>query len=182
VHAIPDGWYAYRHDVHESWQYYQRVAYTIDGNIIHTLDDFYDVIERDMLQGKKWGRNFDALHDILRGNYHNLAKSFTVVWKNVARSKEVLNHQAMAHYYRNRLQSYGGIVPIPVLAEQLRVQYAANVQLDTYEQKRMVLDTLKGYVQLLQNMLRAERGEDQTLFECIIEHFICSPNITLVLA
>jgi RNAse (barnase) inhibitor barstar len=67
-----------------------KPTFTIDGSRFATLDEFYDEIERELLRGAFWGRNLDALNDIMRGEFGLLPSEFRLVWKNVATSRQRL--------------------------------------------------------------------------------------------
>ena len=64
-----------------------RPTYTIDGARFSDLDGFYDEISRQLLPGVYWGRNLDALNDIMRGDVGDLPEEFRLVWKNAGLSK-----------------------------------------------------------------------------------------------
>ena len=46
-----------------------KAVYEINGQDFSTLEEFYDVIERELIPGVKWGRNLNALNDIFRGGF-----------------------------------------------------------------------------------------------------------------
>lgn len=69
-----------------------KKAYEIDGANFQTLDEFYDEIGRVLVPGKAWGRNLDALNDILRGGFGTPAGGFVLHWKNSATSRERLGY------------------------------------------------------------------------------------------
>lgn len=67
-------------------------TYEIDGSKVQTLDEFYDEIERVLIPGKEWGRNLNALNDILRGGFGTPEGGFVLRWKNSAISRERLGY------------------------------------------------------------------------------------------
>lgn len=68
----------------------------IDGAAFETLDEFYDEIERALIPGARWGRNLDALNDILRGGFGTPEGGFVLVWRNADLSRQRLGHDGAA--------------------------------------------------------------------------------------
>ena len=75
-------------------------TFIIDGNNFKDINSFYDECERAFnikKKGKKkcvWGRNLDALNDILRGGIGDIPENdFILIWKNSKVSKQRLGHQ-----------------------------------------------------------------------------------------
>ena len=66
-------------------------TYEIDGAAFRDLPGFYDEFERAVLRGRKWGRNIDALNDVLRGGFGTPDGGFTLVWRNSELSRERLD-------------------------------------------------------------------------------------------
>jgi ribonuclease inhibitor len=60
---------------------------TLNGNAIRSLDDFYDRIStlKDMPQ--HFGRNLDALRDVLSTDVEG---PFEIIWKNAETSKKLM--------------------------------------------------------------------------------------------
>jgi RNAse (barnase) inhibitor barstar len=77
--------------------------YIIDGAVIRSLDDFYDQLERGALEGAVWGRNLDALDDVLGGQYGPVPASFELVWHDAAVSRQALGHEETVRQLRSRL-------------------------------------------------------------------------------
>jgi histidinol-phosphatase len=69
-----------------------KKTYEIDGANFSTLDEFYDEISRVLIPGVEWGRNLNALNDILRGGLGTPAGGFLLKWKNSAISRERLGY------------------------------------------------------------------------------------------
>ncbi len=67
-----------------------KPTFRIDGAHFSDLDGLYDEIERQLLQGEHWGRNLDALNDILRGQFGPLPREFRLEWTNSQLSRERL--------------------------------------------------------------------------------------------
>jgi len=65
-------------------------TFAIDGSRFSTLSEFYDEIERELLAGAFWGRNLDALNDIMRGGFGPLPESFRLIWRNADLSRRRL--------------------------------------------------------------------------------------------
>jgi RNAse (barnase) inhibitor barstar len=64
-----------------------QATYIIDGTRLSTLEGFYDEIEREVLAGAPWGRNLDALNDIMRGDVRISAGEFRLLRRNVGLSQ-----------------------------------------------------------------------------------------------
>jgi len=59
--------------------------YTVDGNKIRTLDDFYDRISHRMNLSDHFGRNLDALWDVLA---FDIEGSFEIKWMHADKSRK----------------------------------------------------------------------------------------------
>ena len=68
------------------------VEYVIDGSRITSLEEFYEEISRVVIPDAYWGRNFDALNDILRGGFGTPREGFTLRWSNSSFSKKKLGY------------------------------------------------------------------------------------------
>jgi RNAse (barnase) inhibitor barstar len=68
----------------------EKPTYVIDGAAFDDIDGFYDEIGRHLLQGQPWGRNLDALNDILRGDFGPLPAEFNLVWEHADLSRRRL--------------------------------------------------------------------------------------------
>ena len=58
---------------------------TLNGNAMRSLDDFYDRISTLKDMPERFGRNLDALWDVLSTD---VAGPFEIIWKNAAASKK----------------------------------------------------------------------------------------------
>jgi len=79
-------------------------TYFIDGARFTTLEEFYDEVERELLDGSSWGRNLDAFDDILRGGFGPLPAEFGLVWLNATLSQARLDYAETARQLRRRLE------------------------------------------------------------------------------
>ncbi|MEK6699618.1 MAG: barstar family protein [Nitrospirota bacterium] len=61
--------------------------YTLNGQSIHSLDDFYDEISRQLSLPAYFGRNLDALWDVLSTDVEGPVEIF---WRNARASKQAL--------------------------------------------------------------------------------------------
>ena len=65
-------------------------TYIIDGTKFSTLDEFYDYISK-LMELDDWGRNLDALNDVLYGDMGNIPNSgITILWKHSDLSRKRL--------------------------------------------------------------------------------------------
>ena len=78
--------------------------YILDGTRITSLETFYDEISRVVIPGHQWGRNLDALNDILRGGFGTPDEGFTIRWTHSAASKEKLSYSETARQLEARLE------------------------------------------------------------------------------
>ena len=78
-------------------------TYVIEGARVTTLDEFYDEVERELLEGEAWGRNLDAFDDILDGGFGPLPSRFVLVWKDASLSRKNLSHAETAKELQRRL-------------------------------------------------------------------------------
>ena len=76
----------------------------IDGARFNTLDSFWDEISTRLIPGAKWGRNFDAFNDILRGGFGTPAGGFRLRWANFQRSRDALGYTETIHWLENKIQ------------------------------------------------------------------------------
>ena len=61
--------------------------YTLNGSAIHSLDDLYDQLARQLTLPPHFGRNLDALWDLLSTD---LEGPFEICWKHTAESKKFM--------------------------------------------------------------------------------------------
>lgn len=81
-------------------------SFQLRGDQISDLDTFYDEIEEALGSSVGWfGRNLDALDDILQGEVGQLPAAFTLVWTNSERSRIALGHGAESARLRMMLES-----------------------------------------------------------------------------
>ena len=60
---------------------------TLNGNKMHSLDDFYDRISTIKDMPENFGRNLDALWDVLSTDVEG---PFEIIWKNAAASNKLM--------------------------------------------------------------------------------------------
>ena len=65
-------------------------TYEIDGSRFSTLEGFYEEFTAQVIPGVNWGKNLDALNDILYGGFGTPEDGFTLRWKDSAVSREKL--------------------------------------------------------------------------------------------
>jgi RNAse (barnase) inhibitor barstar len=79
-------------------------SFELRGEMISDLESFYFEIERILGPGVDWfGRNLDALDEVMEGNVGRLPAEFTLIWRNADRSRVHLGHEAHATYLRSKL-------------------------------------------------------------------------------
>ena len=76
------------------------------GEAILVLESFYDEVERILGPEVEWfGRNLDALNEVMLGGIGDLPADFTLFWRNAAHSRARLGYDAYADYLRANLVS-----------------------------------------------------------------------------
>ena len=63
---------------------------TLDGSKMTDLSAFYNEVSRSLIPGARWGRNKDALSDILRGGFGTPDGGFILRWLNADESRKLL--------------------------------------------------------------------------------------------
>ena len=76
----------------------------IDGARFNTLGSFWDEISARLILGARWGRNFDAFNDILRGGFGTPTGGFRLRWVNFQRSREALGYTETIHWLETKIQ------------------------------------------------------------------------------
>ena len=77
----------------------------IDGSRFKTLDDFWEEISACLIPGARWGRNFDAFNDILRGGFGTPEGGFRLKWLNFQISRRNLSYPETIGWLENKAQS-----------------------------------------------------------------------------
>ncbi len=75
----------------------------IDGRSFDSLEGFFDIFGAVVLGGNRFGRNFDAFNDILRGGFGSPEGGFILRWKNAERSRVRLGYAETARYLERKL-------------------------------------------------------------------------------
>lgn len=79
-------------------------VYEIDGAAFSTLEGFYDAISRTLIPDADWGRNLDALNDVLRGGFGTPNNGFVLLWKNSQLSRDRLGYTETVRQLEQRLR------------------------------------------------------------------------------
>lgn len=82
-------------------------SFTINGDLINGIGDFYAEINRLFMQDEDWniGQSLDALNDLFYGGFgaHKSMEKFNLIWSNVSKSKKVLGLETTISYYQDKL-------------------------------------------------------------------------------
>jgi RNAse (barnase) inhibitor barstar len=78
-------------------------VFVIDGSRFDGLGGFWNEVERVLIPNAKWGRNLDALADVLAGGFGTPTGGFVVRWVYAARSRELLGFPETARWLEQRL-------------------------------------------------------------------------------
>lgn len=93
----------------------------IDGRTFDDLPGFYDEVSRKLIApGQVWGRNLDALTDVLRGGFGTPEGGFVLRWRHSQRSRECLGKSAMVRHLEAVLARCHPS-NVPALRERLEV-------------------------------------------------------------
>jgi RNAse (barnase) inhibitor barstar len=76
----------------------EKPTYRIDGAAFSDLEGFYDEIETQLLDGAAWGRDLDALDDLLHGNVGPVPREFRIVWEHTDLSHRRLDPSGPGSY------------------------------------------------------------------------------------
>ncbi|MBW7955078.1 barstar family protein [Candidatus Gracilibacteria bacterium] len=71
-------------------------TFIINKNHLNSLDDFYDEIEKNFIKDNtlNFGRNLDALEDVLYGGYgvFEPGETIKIIWENFDESKKTIKN------------------------------------------------------------------------------------------
>lgn len=64
-------------------------TFNLNGTEFNNLNEFFDVVGKLLVENNKWGKNWDALNDILYGGFlkTNCEEEFKLIWNNSEYSK-----------------------------------------------------------------------------------------------
>lgn len=79
-------------------------TFVIDGKEFATLEGFYDVLGRTLQLGENWGRNLDALDEVLCGGVGALKHGDTILWKNPMLSRMCLGYDETVRQLERQLR------------------------------------------------------------------------------
>lgn len=82
----------------------QRLTFVLDGDRIASLESFYDEFSRVILPGQFWGKNLDALDEILSGDWLPNVPVIEIIWANSHNSKTRLGYEETVRQLETRLQ------------------------------------------------------------------------------
>lgn len=78
--------------------------YVLDGSRITSLEAFYDEVSDKVIPDIFWGRNLNALDDILRGGFGTPDEGFVIRWQRSDLSRQSLGYHETARQLERRLQ------------------------------------------------------------------------------
>lgn len=74
----------------------ELMTYEIDGARFSTLEGFFEEVSTVLIPGVEWGRNENALLDVLRGGFGTPPDGFTILWRNHRLSRQRLGYPETA--------------------------------------------------------------------------------------
>ncbi len=92
-------------------------VYEIDGANFSTLEEFYDEVSRVLIPGAVWGKNLDALNDVLHGGFGTPEDGFELRWVNHELSRERLGYPETVRQLHLKLERCH-----PTTRDQVRVE------------------------------------------------------------
>jgi len=81
-----------------------KITYEIDGYDFDTLDGFFETISNVLVPGVSWGKNLDALNDILSGGFGTPEDGFVLKWKNSEVSRVRLGFPETIKWLHKKLE------------------------------------------------------------------------------
>jgi hypothetical protein len=72
------------------------MTYEFDGARFSTLEGFFEEVSTVLIPGVEWGRNENALLDVLRGGFGTPPDGFTILWRNHRLSRQRLGYPETA--------------------------------------------------------------------------------------
>lgn len=74
------------------YQLMGRKVFYIDGQNFKDLEGFFEAIGSQLVENNNWGKNWNALNDILRGGFlkSEYEEPFVLIWRNSDYSKKIL--------------------------------------------------------------------------------------------
>lgn len=150
-----------------------KPIFVIDGSRFNDLEGFYDEVGRCLIPDVEWGRNLDALNDILRGDFGPLPRDFILVWKNMSKSRLDLGYEqtgkrfqdAKQEFIENSLHKERNLHPA---SQNLSNEILLEKLLKQYEEYFTYLDD---------NIALARQQHGTTLFDVIIEIITENKNV-----
>ncbi len=80
-----------------------KKTFEIDGENFHTLEEFYDEVSRVLIPETDWGRNLNALNDVLRGGFGTPQGGFLLRWKHSELSRQRLGYPETIRQLQHQL-------------------------------------------------------------------------------
>jgi RNAse (barnase) inhibitor barstar len=80
-----------------------KPKFVLNGNNFKTLEEFYDEISIVLSLPSWWGRNLDALNDVLRSDFMP-EQGYILIWKNSQLSKQFLGYEETVSQLTKRLE------------------------------------------------------------------------------
>ncbi len=80
-----------------------KVTYQIDGADFSTLEEFYDRFYGALVPGQNWGKNLDALEDLVGGCVFS-GDAFRLIWRHADLSRKRLGYSETVRQLEERLQ------------------------------------------------------------------------------
>ena len=149
-----------------------KQVFTIDGDHFTNIEGFYDEIGMILIPGVSWGKNLDALADILSGGFGTPDEGFIVVWKHSTQSRQVFGYQATLDYLQKLWQRLSqGLSYDDIAARDYRFMKAANPELDEAYLLERVQQMQVGLRQIEQQIEDARQHKGSTIFDWIVAPF-----------
>jgi len=82
----------------------QKMTFEINGGNFSSLEEFFEEVGRVLIPGEDWGKNLDALEDVLRGGFGTPDEGFVIRWRNSAISRERLGYPETIRQLEKRLE------------------------------------------------------------------------------
>jgi RNAse (barnase) inhibitor barstar len=159
-----------------------KPIYIIDGDSFSSLPEFYEEIGNKLIPGVDWGKNLDALSDILAGGFGTPEEGFTLIWKHSELSRQYLGYPATATFLERAWSRWGGKLSYENVREADKA-HLRRIHSDWTEQQ-LIEEANRyegGNVSRYKRLEAARKGQGPTIFDWIISIINEYPEIELLL-
>lgn len=154
-----------------------KPTFEIDGSNFIDREGFFDEISK--IVGDGWGKNLDALNDILCGAMGTpFDEPFILVWKNSALSRERLGYEATIARFEAMFKSYSKGLTFEEFMKQFKRQNRLKRLLYGKNEPSLSIEQAQfSYRYYEQQLTLARQHQDGTIFDSIMNIFRDYPDV-----